>query len=219
MQLSLISASRSSKIALASLLAGVAMLLFAAGANAAPLVANQTIYPAPGEPDPVGGNVACGPLVQHFTTATFSGNLTSTVIVGDASNPYGGLTFTYVVSNDASSANVQTRLSVNGYNGFLTDAKYQAPPAGVRPAYVDRDITSDVVGFSFLGAPAGFGQIQPGQQSALLVIQTNATTCANSFASVIDGSVASIPTYAPAPEPTTLALLGLGVFALLRRRR
>ena len=187
-------------------------------ATAAPLVTGQTIYPAPGEPDPVGGQVACGPLVAHFTTATFSGVLTSTVIAGDASNPYGGLTFTYTVSNDASSVNVEARLSVNGYSTSLTDASFQTPPSGVQPTYVDRP-TADVVGFSFLGMPVGFGAIQPGQQSSLLVIQTNSPVCTNSFASVIDGAVATIPTYAPTPEPSALALLGLGAFALIRRRR
>ena len=197
----------------------VSVLSLSTVANASPLVAGQTIYPAPGEPDPVGGQVACGPLVQPFTTANFSGVLTTTVIAGDVSNPYGGLTFTYVVSNDASSLNTQARLSINGYAGFLTDASYQAPPAGVRPTLVDRSASSDVVGFSFLGAPAGFGPIGPGQQSALLVVQTNATTCSNSVASVIDGAIATIPTYAPAPEPASLTLLGLAALALIRRRR
>lgn len=203
---------------LAACVALVSVLSLSTVSNAAPLVAGQTIYPAPGEPDPVGGQVACGPLVQHFTTANFSGFLTSTAIIGDASNPYGGLTFTYVVSNDATSVNTEARLSINGYAGFLTDASYQ-PGVDVRPTLVDRSASSDVVGYSFLGAPAGFGPIAPGQQSDLLVVQTNALTCSNSVASVIDGQIATIPTLAPAPEPASLALLGLAAAALIRRRR
>ena len=188
-------------------------------AQAAPLIVGGSIFPTPAEPDPVGGQTVCGPLVAPYSTATFSGTLTSAVIFGDTTNPYGGLTFTYVVSNDASSSNVNARLSVNGYDGFLTDASYQVPASGVVPTYVDRQLPGDVVGFSFLGMPVGFGAIEPGQSSSLLVIQTNATTCSNSFASVIDGAIATIPTYAPAPEPTALALLSLGSLVMIRRRR
>ena len=193
-------------------------VLVAAAAYGAPLGIGQTIHPTPAEVDPTGGIAIAGPTTQHYITPNFSGDLVSTVIAGDPSNPFGGLTFEYRVSNDAASINVNARLSVNGYTGFLTDGSFQIPASGVIPAYVDRPV-ADVVGFSFLGQPVGFGPIQPGQTSALLVVQTNATTYSNSFASVIDGTIATIPTYAPAPEPAAFVLLGLGGLALIRRRR
>ena len=189
-------------------------------AQAGPLGIGGTLFPVPGEPDPTGGASVCGPVTFPYATATFSGTLTSNVLSGDPSNPFGpaGLTFTYLLHNNAASVNVNARLTVTDWTGFLTDASFQAPTVGVRPTYVDR-LTPDVVGFSFLSAPIGFGPITPGANSALLVIQTNATTCVPTIANVIDGAVATVNTYGPAPEPCTIALLGLGGLALIRRRR
>lgn len=206
----------------------VCVLVFAGIAQASPLGVGATVFPVSGEMDPTGGVAvaACPSIRLPYATSTFSGFLTSTVVSGDPSNPLGGLTFTYWLENNAASVNVNARLTVNDWTGFLTDASYQSlilggPPAntGVRPTYVDR-LTPDIIGFSFLGAPIGFGAIAPGGFSALLVIQTNAPTCVPTIASVIDGTVASVNTYGPAPEPTTLSLLLLsGSLALIRRRR
>ena len=190
-------------------------------ANAAPLGVGQTLYPAPGEPDPTGGQVVCPSITFPYATATFSGTLTSAVLAGDPSNPYagtGGLTFVYMLHNNASSINVNARFTVRDWTGFSTDASFQIPASGVQPTNIDR-ITADVVGFSYLNPPIGFGPIAPGANSALMVVQTNATTCVPAIANVIDGAVATVNTYGPAPEPSTLALLGLAGLALARRRR
>lgn len=198
--------------------AGVAAFcLLGATAQAGLLDVGQTLFPAPAEADPTGGLVVDF-LLQPFNAGTFTGVLTSAVIQGDPSNPLGGLTFTYQVSNDSTSQNVQARLTVNGFAGWSTDASYQIPVTGISPALADR-ITADVVGWSFLSQPLGLGPIQPGQQSALLVVQSNAPDWKGSVASVIDGSVATIPTFGPVPEPTTLALLAVGGIAVARRRR
>jgi hypothetical protein len=201
-------------------LAAVACVILAATISlAAPLGTGQTLYPAPGEPDPTGGVAACGsPVTYAFATGTFSGTLTTTVIAGDPSNPYGGLTFTYVLHNDATSTNVNARLTTRDWTGFSTDASYQTPATGVIPTYIDR-LTVDVIGFSFQGPPIGAGPIPPGANSAVLVVQSNAHTCVDAIANVIDGSTANVQTLGPAPEPSALVLLAMGGFALIRRRR
>lgn len=208
-----VGAVRCSAIALALVLS------FSVTAGAAPLGVGGLLFPAPAEPDPTGGVLVAGGVPVPFASINYSGTLTSSVIAGDPSNPFGGLTFTYLLASDAISVNMISRLTVNGYQGFLTDASYQAPPGGVMPAYVDR-LTADVVGFSFISFPIGSGLITPGSHSALLVVQTDAPAFTTSFASVIDGTVVSPPTYGPIPEPATaVLLLSLLVYQVKMGRR
>ena len=103
----------------------------------------QTLFPAPGEADPAGPYVVVASLSQPFNAGTFSGVLTSEVLIGDTSNSLGGVTFTYRVSNSPDSQNVEARLTVNGYTGWLTDGGYQLPLTGLSPALADRQ-TADV---------------------------------------------------------------------------
>ena len=185
---------------------------------AVPLLANQTVLAA-AEPDPVGGVVVAGPLLSTFAGAAFGGTLVSTVIAGDASNPLGGLTFTYQILGDSRSTNAIGRITIKDYTQWLTDASYQVPAAGLQPTLMDRSIPGDVIGFSFIGQPIGAGALAPGAVSAVLVVQTNAPAFAPGLANVIDGSVAgNIPTFAPVPEPVTLCLFAMGGLLALRRR-
>lgn len=200
------------------LLAGFAVVASLAGAvQAAPLLNGAVMWPVAVEPDPVGG-VVLAQMMAPFAGPKFSGTLTSTVIAGDVSNPYGGLTFTFLLQNNPTSIDEIGRLTINNFTGFLTDVSYQLGN-GQAPAIADRNPAGDVIGFSFFGAPIGSGLLRPGATSQLLVIQTNATIFNVSFASVIDGGVAMAPTYAPLPEPATLALVAIGGLALLRLRK
>jgi hypothetical protein len=152
-----------------------------------------------------------------FTGTGFSGVLVSTVY--RRPNDANQLTFTYQLQNSPNSSNVLHRLTVSSFAGFNTDVSKPVgpPPAGtIEPTLADRS-TPDVVGFSFLDG-FGPGPIRPGQQSSLLVVETNAITHVESRAAIIDGTTAVVGTYAPLmpiPEPGTWALGILGILGLI----
>src|SRR4051794_11115908 len=109
------------------LVCGVAVasvIAICSNVQAAPLAPGATI-PAPSEPDPTGGVVkpGTGGAVGFAAggAAPYSGTLTSTVIAGDPSNPLGGLTFTYRLSNDGTSLSALERMTNIDFTGFLTD--------------------------------------------------------------------------------------------------
>jgi PEP-CTERM motif len=203
-------------------LGAVALVAFLAHTSlAVPLPVGTTILAVgAGEPDPTGGVVVDGGVPVPFVAATFSGTLTSTVISGDPSNLLGGLTFTYLLKNDPASPHALGRLTVDDFSGFLTDVSYQDPPlVGTPPSLFSRSTgTGGVMGFTFVGAPLGPGEVSPGTSSALLVVQTDAVKYTRTVASVIDGSVAMVTSFAPSPkvpEPSTLVLGGLGLIGLV----
>ena len=201
------------------------LLLFAAtNASAAPLTSVPAgfLSPVPVETDPpAGSTLIAGGTPEAFAGLGFSGVLVSSVFRGNTFGP-DSLTFTYQLSNDAASLNALHRMTISSFASFLTDVSIQA--GGVQPTLADRS-TPDVVGFSFLDGLGGQGPVRPGGQSSLMVIETNSLAFTPSTASVIDGSIAGVVSFAPLPaipEPGTLALgvIGtLGVLGLLRRVR
>lgn len=201
-----------------SLFGAVAALGLVANVNAAPLATGNTLFPAPGEPDPADGGTVIDSMLTPFNVpGFFEGNLLTEVIAGDANNPLGGLTFTYTLTNSANSPNPIARLTVTNYASFGIDGSYQLPLTGLQPTLIDRT-TADVVGFSFLGI--GSGQLFPGNVSAQMVLQTNAPAYTVTSASVIDSGAITISTLGPAiPEPGTLGLAGIAAAALVGRRR
>ncbi len=206
--------------------AGAALALgasFVSHVHGAPLATGSVLIPSSAEFDPVGGTVLSTLTVPFVAPGAFSGTLTTEVISGDTTNTLGGLTFTYLITNDAGGTNSIGRMSVVDYDGFATDGNYQVPAGGVAPASIDRNVSGDVIGFNFVPTPLdpSTGFLTPGLSSALLVIQTDAPAFRESFANFIDGGVATTGTLAPVPEPGTMilvlsALVTMGGFRLRR---
>jgi len=197
-------------------------LLFTATTHAATLNIGNTLYPAPAGGGPNAANILlAGGVPVPFVSANYSGTLTTSVLTGNAANPYGlnALTFTYVLTSDQTSIDMIERLTTNGWDGIQTSASYQLPTAGLVPSFIDR-LTANVVGFGFLSAPLGPGVLPPGMSTSVLVVDTDATLFAPSFASVIDGTVTSVPSFSPVvPEPGTLTLLAGALMFFVRRNR
>lgn len=202
-----------------SWLLGSLVLGSLASTGSAALMLPGTTLAAVAEVDPTGGSVVAT-QVQPFATAGYTGTLTSTVIAGDATNPLGGLTFTYAITSSASSTVPITRLAVNGFAPFTVDVSYKPGTGTVAPTAQDRDASGGVIGFTYLGTPIGAGKIEPGATTHLMVVQTNAADYSASPANVIDGSISAVTSYAPivVPEPASIASI-LVAGTLLRRRR
>jgi hypothetical protein len=173
------------------------------------------------ELDPLGFAVAAGPLVSPLNGVAFSATITSTVLAGDATNPFpGGLTFVYQVANSPNSLDALGRVTLTGFDSWLTDMSYQLVGGGAAPTTMDRSVSGNgnVVGYSFVAVPAP-STLQPGLTSMVLVVQTNAPRWTLSTGYAINGSIASGEIYAPAvPEPATLLLLTGGLGLMLKRR-
>jgi len=209
------------------------VFLFAAAlpCQAVPLAAGTAVPAVPG-PDPgvLANQIATtGPIA--FVAPTYTGTLESSVYNNDPSNPFGpnGLTFTYLLHNNASSAHELHRFTVSSFAAFGTDVSYAPIIGGVPPTFIDRGLPGDVVGFNYPTPVPQIllsnGSIGPGQTSALMVIQTDARNFSGTLASVIDGSVTMVGSFAPAPiipEPGSIvlaALSGLGLAAVCWRKR
>jgi len=137
----------------------------------------------------------------------------------------GNLTFVEQVNLASNSTHVE-RVTASDYTGFTTNVSYLDPTAtppptgvmgGVMPSnpggsVIDR--ADGTVGFDFIGTP-----ITAGSSSAVLIIATNATSYDRlGTLSVIDGTTSSNLTFEPTtatPEPSTLALAGLGAMGLI----
>jgi len=145
-----------------------------------------------------------------FSSGSLSGTLISSVYNGDAGNEYGlaDLTFTYKILLDASSPDAASAISIGNFAGFATDASYN-PDGGAAPTTISRDPNGSQIVFDF------GGYVLPGDDSALLVIQTDATALKFGSASIIDDiGIPGILSLAPVvPDRTGMGsfILGLGL--------
>jgi len=204
----------------------IAGILFAAtGLRASPLAPCGTLFPAPSEFGPSPGATLLASTNVSFNSVSFTnGLLFSQVFANDTSNPLGGLTFTYQVSIGTNSPQGVSDLSVGdpflNFQGFLTDGSYtNIAPGQVAPDFIKRTGDGEVIHFNFsFFSP----ELNPGQTSSLLVIQTDATAFGVTHATVADGvGSVNISTWAPVPEPgiAALGLIGALGFLVSRRRQ
>lgn len=156
--------------------------------------------------------------VDSFNNVLFSGNLVSSVWSSDTASPYSGLTFTYQLFSSSTSANAIDRLTLNRFAGFQTDVGYNG--AGISFSRATRTPSGDLIAFVFEDG-SFLPTLTPGNNSPMLVIQTDSPVWAIGNASIIDGATANVPAFVPqaVPEPTTMALAMTGLIALAVRRK
>ena len=156
---------------------------------------------------------------ENFVSATISGRLISVVATTAAFGD--NLIFAWAVQSNQDSTGNIGRVTVNGWTGFTsTVAQHSAASLFGNDGQVVRTAdrtTADTLGFNF--SKVGLDKLSPGTNSTIFWALSDATSYRDSLASVINGSVAQVSTFAPVPEPGTMLALGAGLAALAARRK
>jgi hypothetical protein len=156
-----------------------------------------------------------------FFNATYTEYVYSDTSGTVAPSPQGGSTYAGLCRNcldffiEVTNAGpgIIERISASNFAGFATDVGYNtAGGAGIAPNTVDRSADGSVIGFNYLGS----NELEAGQNTMLLEIQTDALAYTNGTVTVQDGAAGFNIGFSPssAPEPGTMALFGLGFIGL-----
>ncbi len=155
-----------------------------------------------------------------FTSASFTGTLTSKVWEDDESNPWGGLTFTYKLANNSDCRESLGLFTLRGFEDLSTDVNYSG--SGIAPRTVSRSADGNQITFGFFDRH-GDETLFPGDASAWLVIQTGCTSWGLNQLVGLDALEVIGPAFTPVavPEPTATALVIASslVFAATNLRR
>lgn len=183
------------------------------------LLPGGEINPAVSSTFPTGGSLVTS-TTENFTSGTLNGSVVSSVIKNDSSNPYGGLTFTYLLTLGTGPADSASELTVGSYGGFSTDVSYNSG-TGIAPNIFSRNnvLGGNVLQFQWTsGLPVG-------DSADLIVVQTSASNYGITSGGVLFDVASGVnlnDLYAPStravPEVTgtagllAIALGGLFVF-------
>ncbi len=145
------------------------------------------------------GSTLTATITGAYLSATLNGTYTDSVYT----TPTGTIDFVLAVSNVVGSQAV-TEVTNGVFSTLYTyDVGDDTTTLGTQPTDVGES-ASDVIHFNFGGA----GIAPPGTSNTLLIV-TNATTYTLGSIGIIDSSTSTVPGFAEAAEPGTMALLGL----------
>lgn len=155
-----------------------------------------------------------------FTSATFTGTLTSKVWADDDANPWGGLTFSYKLANTSDCTESLGLFSLSGFADSLVDVNYSG--SGIAPRKATRSALGNTISFGFFDRDDD-ETLLPGNTSAWLVIQTSCNTWGLNQLVGMDSLEVTAATFTPVavPEPTigTLLVFTSTLSVLVTRRR